>query len=369
MFILLCFVLVTWRTPQTFQLTGILGTVFVDSVDCMLNAQCHFLSPSSSKKKPGLKILPSCINVCTDCRGGSCGQTNMLQICWRSYLEWTWNFRNQSHRNHIRTGHEALEGQPVCAGGSRLQDEIILEPQLQNTNIRCNQICCSFISTEQRRHFIKMSGRQRWTKQYVQPCSPFLAIVRKGHYPPSEVWADRCLSLSTAHRTVSKVLWRCAKIYRRIQNDTQLDWTSLRLRWTWIPWEVKSRVDLGFYGGSARKGWTVGHSPRKQRLQQGEGKGKNVQEMHSVTTCYNFTSQKCNRNGNATLSLSRFLCQCINVVSPTGGSPWGEAQGLDSSHMGHNVTSRKLLRCLSHLSHLLHASFMNVLYCPVTFSI
>ena len=80
MFILLCFVLVTWRTPQTFQLTGILGTVFVDSVDCMLNAQCHFLSPSSSKKKPGLKILPSCINVCSDCRGGSCGQTNMLQF-------------------------------------------------------------------------------------------------------------------------------------------------------------------------------------------------------------------------------------------------------------------------------------------------
>lgn len=48
-------------------------------------------------------------------------------------------------------------------------------------------------------------------------------------------------------------------------------------------------------------------------------------------------------------SLSLFLCQCVNVVSPTGGSPWGEAQGLDSSHMGHNVTSRKLLRCLSHL--------------------
>lgn len=177
MFILLCFVLVTWSTPQTFQLTGIRGTVFVDSVDCMLNAQCHFLSPSSSKKKPGLKILPSCINVCTDFGGGSCGQTNMLQfeltrvkhvqICWRSYLEWTertWNFRNQSHRNH-RTGHEALEGQPFCAGGSRLQDEVILEPQLQNTNIRCNQICCSFISTEQRKHFIKLSGRQRWTKQ------------------------------------------------------------------------------------------------------------------------------------------------------------------------------------------------------------
>ena len=133
-----------------------------------------------------------------------------LQIRWRSYLEWTWNRWNQSHRNH-RTGHEALEGRPFCAGGSRLQDEIILEPQLQNTNIRCNQICCSFLSTEQRKHFIKMSGRQRWTKQYVQPCSPFLAIVRKGHYPPSEVWAARCLSLSTAHRTVSKVLWRCAK--------------------------------------------------------------------------------------------------------------------------------------------------------------
>ena len=176
-----------------------------------------------------------------------------------------------------------------------------------------------------------MSGRQRWTKQYVQPCSPFLAIVRKGHYPPSEVWADRCLSLSTAHRTVSKVLWRCAKIYRRIQNDTQLDWTSLRLRWTWIPWEVKSRVDLGFYGGSARKGWTVGHSPRKQRLQQGEGKGKNVQEMHSVTTCYNFTSQKCNRNGNATLSLSLSLSMsmyqcCLSHRWLALG--WGTGPGL-----------------------------------------
>ena len=69
-------------------------------------------------------------------------------------------------------------------------------------------------------------------------------------------------------------------------------------------------------------------------------RGRERQKRTRNAQCYNFTSQKCNGNGNATLSLSLFLCQCINVVSPTGGSPWGEAQGLDSSHMGLNVTSR-----------------------------
>ena len=166
MFVLPCFVLVTCSTPRTFHLTGTIGTFFVDYFDCMLDAQCHFLSPKFFQEawaQDYSKLHAMCAVIA---EGDLVKRTKLLQLkltMYRSAGGLTWSEFGTSNEikttsgqamKHWKAGLSVRE-----ALGSKMKSEHIRTTitEHQQALIRCNQICCSFTSTQQRKHLSQAS--------------------------------------------------------------------------------------------------------------------------------------------------------------------------------------------------------------------